>query len=517
MLELSDKLDNNGTPRGKLIANSWNNRAKEEENVVTVMGVALDGASTVQLAEGVDYIAKMQLYVDTGGVNVVVASNRADVAGIETPNLKPNMTIKVVVRNTNNGASTLNYNGFGVTPIIDETGLPLSAGAMVANKMYEFYYNGASWVISGNPVTVYSGTTRPTATTNPSGVGAIWVDESTGQAYVCTDSTPNANVWKNITDVRHYDVLTAFDLNEEVLSDEGVFYQSLIGLNKGKPLDDRTSWYQLTSKPLLTPVVFNVPADFPSVTEAISHITRCYYPIGGNISARVLMGAGYQMNEQIFIIGLNLGWIELAGVDGITVTDANQYVLATPSNLRPLFYANTGATLPVIAQQFSMINGTVANGNHGVLIEWNSNVSFNGAGGVRNAGGDGLVVVFGSSATGASLDFSNAGRLALSVGHGSTFAVLYANLTGAGDTSVQISGGSSGTIEGSNCTGAVNNGIWSTGVSDLMAKDVNCRMGGVNSPNDCRVSTGGTINFDGGTGGTIIAPNTLSPNGIIYQ
>jgi len=41
----------------------------------------------------------------------------------------------------------------------------------------------------------------PTVTTNPStGVGHVWIEEDTGNVWVCTDATTNANVWSNVAE-----------------------------------------------------------------------------------------------------------------------------------------------------------------------------------------------------------------------------------------------------------------------------------------------------------------------------
>ena len=40
--------------------------------------------------------------------------------------------------------------------------------------------------------------TDPLATTNPSAVGHVWVNSTTGQAYVCIDITTDDNIWNNI-------------------------------------------------------------------------------------------------------------------------------------------------------------------------------------------------------------------------------------------------------------------------------------------------------------------------------
>ena len=41
-------------------------------------------------------------------------------------------------------------------------------------------------------------TTDPLVASNPSAVGHVWVNSTTGQAYICTDISTNNNVWKNI-------------------------------------------------------------------------------------------------------------------------------------------------------------------------------------------------------------------------------------------------------------------------------------------------------------------------------
>ena len=38
----------------------------------------------------------------------------------------------------------------------------------------------------------------PAADTNPSAVGAVWVNSTSGETYVCTDATTDANVWTNV-------------------------------------------------------------------------------------------------------------------------------------------------------------------------------------------------------------------------------------------------------------------------------------------------------------------------------
>jgi len=58
--------------------------------------------------------------------------------------------------------------------------------------------------ISGAALTGLSGridttsTNDPTITTNPSAVGHIWANKTSGEIFVCTDATAGANVWTNV-------------------------------------------------------------------------------------------------------------------------------------------------------------------------------------------------------------------------------------------------------------------------------------------------------------------------------
>ena len=63
--------------------------------------------------------------------------------------------------------------------------------------------SGALPAISASNLTGLSAYTKsandPVITTNPSGgVGTMWVNQSSGEVYICTDATSNENVWTNI-------------------------------------------------------------------------------------------------------------------------------------------------------------------------------------------------------------------------------------------------------------------------------------------------------------------------------
>jgi hypothetical protein len=69
---------------------------------------------------------------------------------------------------------------------------------MAASKL-----TGALPAVSGAaltnlPASYTKSASDPLITTNPSAVGALWVNQVSGETYVCTDATTDANVWTNI-------------------------------------------------------------------------------------------------------------------------------------------------------------------------------------------------------------------------------------------------------------------------------------------------------------------------------
>jgi hypothetical protein len=73
-----------------------------------------------------------------------------------------------------------------------------------ANKLLAYDGSGNLPAVDGSQLTnVATGITEsssdPTVSTNPSaGVGAEWVNTTSGEVYICTDATAGANVWTNV-------------------------------------------------------------------------------------------------------------------------------------------------------------------------------------------------------------------------------------------------------------------------------------------------------------------------------
>ena len=73
-----------------------------------------------------------------------------------------------------------------------------------ANQLVQRDGSGNLPAIDGSQLTnVDTGFTQstsdPVITTNPSGgVGSVWFNKTSGEAYICTDATAGANVWTNV-------------------------------------------------------------------------------------------------------------------------------------------------------------------------------------------------------------------------------------------------------------------------------------------------------------------------------
>ena len=58
--------------------------------------------------------------------------------------------------------------------------------------------SSGSVTAKGSGITTSSG--DPTVSTNPSSLGTMFVNTTSGETYVCSDITAGANVWKNVGD-----------------------------------------------------------------------------------------------------------------------------------------------------------------------------------------------------------------------------------------------------------------------------------------------------------------------------
>lgn len=85
-------------------------------------------------------------YTDTGAVNAYATANSA----LEKA-LRPGLRTSFKAVNTNTGASTYQYNGLAVKPLIQRGNIPLSNAAVVVGGIYAIEYDGTSWQLLGDP------------------------------------------------------------------------------------------------------------------------------------------------------------------------------------------------------------------------------------------------------------------------------------------------------------------------------------------------------------------------------
>ena len=88
--------------------------------------------------------------------------------------------------------ASINSSGLFTSTTIDATALTGNLPAISGASL-----TGLTSSLSGLTDTTVS-TSNPLKTTNPSAVGHLWVNKTSGECYVCTDVTTNENDWINI-------------------------------------------------------------------------------------------------------------------------------------------------------------------------------------------------------------------------------------------------------------------------------------------------------------------------------
>ena len=213
--------------------------------------------------------------------------------------------------------------------------------------------------------------------------------------------------------------------------------------------------------------------DFSTIESAVEHLSRLRIGFSQSAnSVRIRMLSGFAMEEQLFLFGINLSWIVLEAEDATVPIVRSALTRETDLGESPAFYAESGAFLPVIGCQFEMESSGSAAERHGIVLGAATGCQVRSGCGVRNAGGIGLKMRAGATASAGFSDFSGAN-------------------------------GSNGVVVRNGATCAANN--------------ANFRQGAEDSSTDARVQSGGIIVFNGGTGGTNITPNEITSNGIIFK
>ena len=262
-------------------------------------------------------------------------------------------------------------------------------------------------------------------------------------------------------------------------------------------------------------VTVGAGGDFPTINAAVLHLSRFTPDIG--VTAEVELVSGFVMMEQLFVEGLDLGWITITGVDAETVINEPSLTRGLTlflSSHKPAFGVING-TLPTIGQLFSFSSkGSTDDFRSGVLAYNLGRADILDGCGVRNAGFNGIYATDRSSINARGAIVSGAGNYSVQATQGSTINALGADASGAGAIGINSSVASTINAANADASGAGANGINATQGSTINADGADASGAGTVG---IGVFNGSTINARGATGTLSQAKNTVTNNGIIFQ
>ena len=233
-------------------------------------------------------------------------------------------------------------------------------------------------------------------------------------------------------------------------------------------------------------VTVGAGGDFPTINAAVLHLSRFTPDLG--VTAEVELMSGFVMEEQLFVEGLDLGWITITGVDAETVINEPSLTRVLFEVHKPAFGVING-TLPTIGQLFSFSSkGSAGDRRSGVIANKAGRANILPGCGVKNAG------LFGIHAIG-----------------GSTINARGANASSAGSDGIYAASSATINAEGIDVSGAGQYGIVASNSSTINA------VGADASGASIVVLGGAIISAHGATGALGQAKNTVTANGIIFQ
>lgn len=241
--------------------------------------------------------------------------------------------------------------------------------------------------------------------------------------------------------------------------------------------------------------------EYATINEALKYLSN-FNPLykKSGITATINLKAGFVMNEQVLVRGLNLGWVTIVGEDAETII--THTALTTPFNgpHYPVFGVDKGGTSPVIGQLFRFNVEKVGGSKHGLMtVGAGSSADVLAGKGFIGAGTYGIAAAYSSTINAEGVNVSNAGYYGILAGQGSNINAFFSNASNAGSAGVYAS--SCSTI---NAYGVIIQNQ-TTGTARVVV-------------NEGSTIDASAINTTGGTVPALSqAANTLTGNGIIYQ
>ena len=338
------------------------------------------------------------------------------------------------------------------------------------------------------------------------------------------------------------------------------------GLNQSTDTSDNT-----TAKLNSTNITVDVGAGqtYTTINQALEYLSG-FYPMykKSGVTATINLKAGFVMEEQVLVSGIDLGWITIVGEDAETIITHTALTTSFNGDY-PVFGVDKGGTSPVIGQLFRFNVEKVGGNKHGLMThgagssaEVLSGKGFIGAGtygiyavycsiinanraNVSNAKTFGIYAETASTVNAESVNASNVGTYGIYAEGASTIDATGANASNAGFGGIKAGGASIINANGANASNAGSYGISAEVASTVNANNVNTSNAGnsgifaggastINAYNaiienqtrgTARVRVRGGSTIDAGginiTGGTVPAlsqaANTLTADGIIYQ
>lgn len=134
--------------------------------------------------------------VDTGAVNAYILNFTAPFQSLAN-----GIVIYWIPANTNTGPSTLNVNGLGVVPILNQSGNALSAGQIVQGGVTAVIYFNGNWLLTSSTGSIPQSGSFTITCTDPA------------QTTTATYSTSGSNVNINIPEIVGLSTTTTFSLS----------------------------------------------------------------------------------------------------------------------------------------------------------------------------------------------------------------------------------------------------------------------------------------------------------------
>ena len=113
--------------------------------------------------------------------------------------------------------------------------------------------------------------------------------------------------------------------------------------------------------------------------------------------------------------------------------------------------------------------------------------------------------------------FSGSGATGVSISGGSTINLVSATISGCAGIGIEASNGAIVAAVSANLSGCAGGGARATHGAMIAMPGANARSGAADAPTDIQVALSGEIRAAGATGGTNVAVNVITADGLIIK